>query len=168
MAGPATAQDVQVDYDRSTDFSKYHTFVSGVESQWSNPLAEQRVIAAVDSALTSKGWTKGTSQDSVDALVVVNGATKNQQELTTFYDGPAWGGYRWGGVGTTATTTVSNYPVGTLLVDVFDRGKKQVVWRGVAQGELSDNPEKQTKGEYKAVAKMFKNFPPPPAGAKKN
>jgi hypothetical protein len=34
------------------------------------------------------------------------------------------------------------------------------VFRGTAEDELSDNPEKNAKRLEKASAKMFKNFPP--------
>jgi hypothetical protein len=160
LAAPGTAQDVKVDYDHGADFSKYHTFFSGVTQAWKNPLAQERMIAAVDSALTSIGWTKTTSQDSADAIVVLNAATQDKQQLNTFYHGTGYRGWRWGGPTGTATTTATTYTTGTLLVDMFDRSAKKLIWRGVAQGELSNDPEKNTKKGYKVVAKMFKEFPP--------
>jgi len=64
----------------------------------------------------------------------------------------------------TAQTTVSEYTVGTLVVDIFDAKSKQLVFRGTATDELSDKPEKNVKKVEKAAEKMFKNFPP---GSKK-
>jgi hypothetical protein len=60
----------------------------------------------------------------------------------------------------TATTTTSEYTVGTLVVDIFDAKSKQLVFRGAAQDELSDKPEKNVKKLDKAANKMFKDFPP--------
>jgi hypothetical protein len=41
--------------------------------------------------------------------------------LNTYYDG--FGGRRFGGFGN-ATTTVEDYKVGTLVVDMFDAGPR--------------------------------------------
>ena len=50
--------------------------------------------------------------------------------------------------------------VGTVIVDIFDARSKSLVFRGIAKGELSDDPEKRAKKIAKAVDKMFKDFPP--------
>jgi hypothetical protein len=73
-------------------------------------------------------------------------------------------GYRYGGMGgmATASTTVSEYAVGSLVVDMFDPKTKNLVFRGTAEDEISDNPEKNAKRLEKAADKMFKNFPPTP------
>jgi hypothetical protein len=75
-----------------------------------------------------------------------------------------WGGYGyrgWGGMGMgSATTTESEYQVGTLVVDIFNANSKQLVFRGAASDEISDKPEKNVKKVEKAAAKMFKDFPP--------
>ena len=60
----------------------------------------------------------------------------------------------------TATTTVSEYMVGTLVVDIFDAKTKALMFRGTASDEISDKPEKNVKKVQKAADKMFKDFPP--------
>jgi len=45
-------------------------------------------------------------------------------------------------------------------VDMFDAKTKNLVFRGTAEDEISDKPEKNVKKLEKASAKMFKNFPP--------
>jgi len=57
-------------------------------------------------------------------------------------------------------TTVENTPVGTLIVDVFDGQSKKLVWRGTSTETLSSKPEKNERKLEKAVADMFKKFPP--------
>ena len=59
-----------------------------------------------------------------------------------------------------ATTTIDRVPVGTLIVDMYDTNSKQLIWRGEAQDQMSDKPEKDTKKLEKAVDKMFEKFPP--------
>jgi len=64
-----------------------------------------------------------------------------------------------GGMGT-ATTTTSEFLVGTLVVDIYDAKTKALMFRGTATDELSDKPEKNQKKLQKASDKMFKDFPP--------
>jgi hypothetical protein len=160
----ASAQDVKVDFDKDANFAAIKTFAVKIGTSWNNPLSEKRVIAEIEQALTEKGWTK-TDPENADAIVVLHGATETQKTLNTFYSG-GYGGYGWRGMGGTgtATTTTSEYIVGTLVVDIFDAKSKQLLFRGTAQDELSDKPEKNVKKLAKASDKLFKDFPP---GSKK-
>ena len=159
----AFAQDVKVDYDKAADFTKYKTFAIKLGTSWNNPLSEKRVLAEIQQGLTEKGWTATTDDAKADAVVVLHGATEKQKSLNTFYSG-GYGGYGWRGMGMggmgTATTTTSEYLVGTLVVDIFDAKSKQLMYRGTAQDELSDKPDKNAKKLAKASDKLFKDFPP--------
>ena len=42
----------------------------------------------------------------------------------------------------------------------IDAKNKQLIFRGTAEDEISDNPEKNAKRLEKASTKLFKNFPP--------
>lgn len=159
----ASAQDVKTDFDKAADFGALKTFSTKLETGWGNPLGEKRVVAEVESALAEKGWTKVDANP--DAMVVLHGATQTKRSLNTFYSGGAgWGGYGyrgWGGMGMgSATTTESEYTVGTLVVDIFNAKTKALVFRGTASDEISDKPEKNVKKLDKATTKMFKDFPP--------
>jgi hypothetical protein len=44
-----------------------------------------------------------------------------------------------------ATTTVTEYTVGTLVVDIFQAKSKDLIWRGVAQDVLSDEAERTSR-----------------------
>jgi len=165
VGATAFAQDVKVDFDKDANFAALKTFNAKIGTSWHNPLGEKRVLAEIEQGLTEKGWTKAEA-DKADAIVVLHGATEKEKTLNTFYSGGMGGyGYGWrgmgaGGMGGTATTTTSEYLVGTLVVDIFDAKSKQLVYRGTAQDELSDKPEKNAKKLAKASDKLFKNFPP--------
>ena len=167
VGGAAFAQDVKTDFDKGFNFSTLKTFSLKIGTSWNNPLSEKRISGEIEQTLTEKGWKK--VEANPDALVVLHGATSVKKDLNTFYSGGYGGyGYRgWGGMGGmgTATTTVNEYTVGTLVVDIFDAKSKQLVFRGTAQDEVSDKPEKNIKKVEKASEKMFKNFPP---GSKKD
>jgi hypothetical protein len=164
----AFAQDVKTDYDKSVDFAAFKTFAIQIGTSWNNPLGEKRVLGEIQETLIAKGWTLADPAQA-DALVVLHGASEKQKTLNTFYSGTGgYGryGYRGGmGMGS-ATTTTSEYLVGTLVVDIFDAKTKQLIFRGTATDELSDKPEKNQKKVTKASEKMFKDFPPGSAKGK--
>src|SRR3984957_17416534 len=156
FASSSFAQQVKTDYDRSANFNQYKTY-SWEKVQTQDPLWVGRIKEAVNAALAAKGLTPVESGGDVSVVAIE--MTKNQQSLNTFYDGFG-GGWRWGGGFGDATTTVHNYKVGTLVVDLFDSKSKAIVWRGSASDTLSDKSDKNIKNLNKAVEKMFDHFPP--------
>lgn len=162
----AAAQDVKVDFDKAFDFSTARTYAIKIGTSWGNNLSERRVLDEIDQGLAGKGLKK-VDEGQANLRVVLHGATQTKHDATTFYSGMGGGyGYRYGGFGGTgtATTMVNEYKVGTLVVDMFDAKTKNLVFRGTAEDEISDKPEKNAKKLEKASEKMFKDFPP---GSKK-
>jgi hypothetical protein len=158
FASASFAQQVKTDYDRSANFSQYKTY-SWQKVQTQDPLWVDRIKEAVNADLTAKGLTPVESGG--DIAIIAMETTKNQQTLNTFYDGFGGGwGWRWGGGLGDATTTVDNYKVGTLVVDLFDAHTKQLLWRGSSSDTLSDKSDKNIKNLDKGVQKMFDHFPP--------
>jgi hypothetical protein len=156
LAGGVRAQDVKVDFDKAANFGTIKTFSIKLGTTWGSEIQQKRVLDEFTQALKEKGWALALPGQA-DAEVMVHGASQTKHSLNTFYSG--MGGYRWGGMGT-ATTTDSEYTVGTLVVDIFDGKSKGLLWRGIAQDELSDKTEKNIKKLGKASDKMFKDFPP--------
>ena len=155
------AAKVVTDYNHTTDFSQYRTY-SWLRVEAGDPLWPDRIMAAVDSELTAKGWSKAPGGG--DASVAAFGSAHNQPRLETFYEGFG-GGWRWRGFGDgMAVTNVENLTIGTLVVDIFDTPTKALIWRGIGSDALSDKPEKNEKKLEKAVEEMFKHFPPKSRG----
>jgi hypothetical protein len=148
------AAKVSTDYDHAAKFSDYRTYswtkVKTVDSIW-----DARVKDAVNKELSAKGWIQVPSGGDVSVVAV--GTARTEQQLNTYYNG--FGGRRFGGFGN-ATTTVDRYRVGTLVVDMFDAGSKNLIWRASTSNTLSGNSEKNTKNLNKGVQKMFSHFPP--------
>jgi len=156
--GTALAQHVQTDFDHKANFTQYKTY-SWQEIKPADSLWDARIKDAVDAQLAAKGWTQ--VQSGGDVAIVAIKTTQTQRTLQTFYDGFG-GGWRWrgfGGMGE-STTTEQDYKEGTLVVDLYDAKTKQLVWRGSVEDTVSDKAEKNEKNLDKAVAKMFKDFPP--------
>lgn len=161
LAGSLSAQKVSTDYDHGADWSKYKTYYITIGKPFGTQLSQERAVAAVDSALKSKGWTKQATLDNASAAVIVNGAAQQNETSTTMYTGGGFAGWGWGGGGMgMATTSTSTYTTGTMVVDIFDAQSKQLLFRGQASETVSSKSEKNIEAIYKACAKMFKDFPP--------
>jgi hypothetical protein len=162
FAGKSWASDVKTDYDRDTTFGQYKTY-SWEHVQTKNPLDVDRIKNAVNAALTAKGWTLVDSGGDVSVMAVE--ATSDHHTLDTFYlgQGGGWGWRRFGGGGFgpyESTTTTDNYKVGTVVIDMFDTKKKNLVWRGSSSDILSNDSNKNIKDLDNEVEKLFKDFPP--------
>jgi len=158
LVNAAFAQQVKTDYDRAANFSQYKTY-SWEKVQTPDPLWVDRIKAAVNAALATKGWTQVGSGG--DISIIAMEINRNHQTLNTYYD-DFGGGWRWRGFGGfgESTTTSETYTVGTLVVDLFDAKTKMLVWRGVSSDMLSDKSDKNIKNLNKGVEKMFQHFPP--------
>jgi len=153
-AGTLAAQDVRYNFMPGADFSKYRTY-KWVNTGNAHPdqIMDAQIKQAVDSQLASKGMTK-TDDDKAD-LYVGYQTSVNQE---TQWD--AWGSRAFGmGRGSWTSSTIS---VGTLVLDMYDPGTKQLVWTGSATKTIdpSSNHEKNMKNLDKSMAKLLKNYPP--------
>jgi hypothetical protein len=117
----------------------------------------------VDEQLAQKGLTK---VEKGGALVVTYHAAVLEEQtinLSAFGTGGGpWGG-GWSGMESgTVTGQTSTIPVGTLVVDLYDSWRKQLVWRGDASKtiDIKKDPDKNYRNLQKAMAKLFKNYPP--------
>ena len=154
LAAFAVSQKTNVDWDHNiTDFSKYRTYtwVKPLRPT-SNPLMDQRIVAAVDAQLAAKGLQK--VENDGDLLVTYNAGVKRETSAVA----TGMGGWRMGGgMGRIDPVTESR---GTLVVDISQGQNKALIWRGTATDTLSDSSEKNAKKIEKAVEKIFKNYPP--------
>ena len=150
------AQDVTYNFMPGTDFSKYHTYKWVVIEGASHPnqIMDQEIKQAVDSQLASKGLTK-TDSDKADLYVGYQIAVDQERQWNAWGTGRGFGG----GMGSATSSTIS---IGTLVLDMYDPGTKQLVWTGHATKSIdpSSNQEKNMKSLNKAMEKLLKNYPP--------
>jgi hypothetical protein len=173
-SGSASAQDVRYNFDKSANFPAFRTYkwvtIKG-GSQLSD-LVDRQIKSAVDAELSTKGLSR-TEADNADLYIGYQGAVGQEKEFTSFNTGwsygPGWYGGGWygpsGGMTTGQTRTIY---VGQLALDMYVPAASALVWRGTMSKTLDPNakPEKQQKNLEKAVAKLLKNYPPPPSKKK--
>ena len=165
------AQDVRYNFDKDARFSDFKTYkwVQIKDSPQMNNLVDEQIKSAIDAELAKKGLTKVTG-DQADLYVAYQVSVRQEKEFssysTDFGYGPGWGrGWYGGGMGSTTTTgQTSTIHIGELALDMYSPTTKQLVWRGAASKTLDAKakPEKRQKNLGKGVAKLLKNYPPPP------
>ena len=122
-------------------------------------LVDQDIRRAVDDQLAKRGLTK--VDKNADLVVAYHAAIHEEVAVNLF--GSGWGGRNYGGMWNGSIQGQSStIPVGTLVVDLYDTARKQLIWRGDATKsiELKKDPDKNYRNLQKALTKLFKNYPP--------
>jgi hypothetical protein len=155
-AGTLAAQDVRYNFMPGTDFSKYRTYkwVGAGGDHSTDQIRDTQIKQAVDSQLALKGMTK-TDDGKADLYIRYQTAVDQETQWDVWGTGRRFGG----GMASWTSSTIS---IGTLVLEMYDPGAKQLVWTGTATKTIdpSSNPEKNMKNLDKAMAKLLKNYPP--------
>jgi Domain of unknown function (DUF4136) len=160
----ASAQKVNVDWDKSTNFAVFKTYTWANGTPALNPMMGDRIVNEIDAQLAAKGLQKVEASAGPDLVVIYHAGRDTETRMNTIDTGMygsgwgRWGG--WGGMGS-STTYVDQIQVGQLIVDIGDVKNKKYIWRGTASATIPDKPEKGEKTIKKAVTKMFQKYPPP-------
>lgn len=151
---------VMTNYDKNFNYSQIKSFYVKIGTAWNNPANEDYAKASVAKELTAKGWTQAPDASSADALVLIHGATETRHTMQNFYAG-GYGGYDWAaGPGAVVATKEIPIKVGTGVIDIFDTKTKKLLFRGMAEDELSEKGSDNQQKIDKAVKAIFKDFPP--------
>ncbi len=159
--------DVTTEYDGSALLA--HRSYSWGRITMQVPAYQGDVKAAIDKDLARRGWQLMPSGGS--ATVFVAGDVRGEGDVNTFYRGVggdwAYQKWSWQGLGTgwkpghgeptfNAMTTAENH----LVVDIFDKGSHQLLFRGVMGEDLSSTEKENTETLKDSLKRMFKKFPP--------
>jgi len=162
LGAACSAQKINHDYDHQTDFSQFKTYQYAKGTPVEDQLMDGRIVSAIETEMSQKGFTKASSNP--DVVVTYHASSQQSKQYVTdnfgYGYGPGWG---WGGYGGgmgTSTTREITYEKGTLVVDMYDAKKKQLVWRGTGTDTVDENPQKVAQLITKIVDKIFENYPP--------
>jgi hypothetical protein len=155
-----TTPHIASDYERSAQFSTFHTFtlIARPQASIQSALVEQRTYDAIRAELTNKGFTY--VPDPAQADFAVDFSVGSQERLdaksyptnfvSRWYPG-AWGNeayVRW-------------YQQGALAIVVFDVRRRRAIWHGMAEKELSRSDIGHSERPIReAVTAVLANFPP--------
>jgi hypothetical protein len=185
--GCAPGPKVHTDFDPSAEFSAFRTFAfSGITDRGKeigasdNSPLRGRIKEMVDEQLAAKGLRQVDVEDRPDLLVHIFFGVKGQQRVQStgmtpglYGPGYGWGPgfygrpvetyeYRdgeWDRVNPSRVTTHEDRE-GTLIVDLAESSKKELVWRAAIRAVLGYNLEENFKLANKGIAEAFKNYPP--------
>ena len=153
-ASGAYAQKVTVEFDQTTDFTKYKTFaIRDGQLNSKNPalnseLVKKQIEADIAKALTARGLTMVSGPSDLNVRYRFGSARKMEREAY-----PAG----WRGFGTRIVRVP--YAEGTLVIDLRDPSTKSLVWRGISSEEKSDAAKIQGKLDD-MVKKSLEKYPP--------
>jgi hypothetical protein len=154
---------VDHDYDLDADFSAYETFAWLPQNTMSegqpqatqqSSLMESRIKRIINEGLEAKGLR--LDADSPDLVLVYHVGVQNITEIRRT-------GYTYGMGGNVRT---DHFQEGTFILDMMDSQTKKLVWRGIAEGVLEENPTPQQleKDVRDMVDKLLRKYPPPESG----
>lgn len=154
-----SSKNVSVDADDSYSFAgktAYAWLDRGPDRADGGADTERRVRRAVDANLADRGF-RVVPFDEAD--FVVSYAASAQDQLV--YETYGYGAGRWTEE-EDATITEKVTTEGSLTINIFDAGAKDLVWRAIATETLSPtaSPGQRDALVEKAVSEMFDGFPP--------
>jgi len=163
IVSPCAAQKTRVDFDHATHFSCYKTYrvvnpseVGQPPGEFPNEIMQQRIAGFIEEAMTARGLKRVTTGG--DLLISFRVDVSEEPFYTTIDNwGPDWG---WaGGVGF-STTTVQTISRGSLVIDMVDAYKNQLVFEGVATRSISSKPTRNTRKLSNSVNEILEKYPP--------
>jgi len=171
---------VSSDYDKTIDFTQYKTYSyygwADNSDRILTPFDKERIEKAFADEFNKRGLT--FQKEGGDLTVALYIVTEQKQQTTATTTGVGgmyggYGGYRgygpgwgWGGGMSTTSYNTYDYTVGTLVCDVFDTKEKKLVWEGIGQGTVDDNPQSREDSTPKAIAKIMAQYPVQPVSTK--
>ncbi|MDO6390979.1 DUF4136 domain-containing protein [Pontibacter sp. BT731] len=155
-------------YDRSVDFQIYRTFAL-LEPEMANtsadpnlyePLLDRRVRDAIAAELVKKGMT--LDAENPDLLVAYDVSVAQDASTAS----PDFGYAYWFGYRNNYSTSdfpnyrpVGQYAPGSMLIDLVSASTNELVWRGVAEGDILATQTDERKIR-RAIISILSLYPP--------
>jgi len=154
VAGRALAQKIDVEFDESAVFERYKTFhfvegqLNAKAAALNSDLTRRKIENEIRKRLTEKGLMEVASKPDLNVRFTLGQARKTEVEAY-----PAG----WRGLGTRRVRVA--YTQGTLVINLRDTSRKELVWRSVAEEEKND-PMQIAQHLDDMVRKSIDKYPP--------
>ena len=151
-ASTAFAQKITLEFDEATDFSDYRTFrlaegaLHSKNPSLNNDLVRRKLDSEIRARLTAKGLTE--TETRPDLVVRFSLGSGRRTEVDAYPAG--WRGTR---------LVRTHFAEGTLIIDLRDTRKKELVWRAIATEEKRD-PMQLKDHLDDMVRKSIDKYPP--------
>ena len=159
FAASAPAQTVTIDYDHTVNFLKFKTF-TWTKLHATDPSVEDRITIAFNRDMAGRYMSES---DHGDLLITAVDATHDAQEFGTFYDslGSDYSWQRpWASGFMDSQAGLSDIPVNTLIIDMYDGKTHKLLWRGTVTEALAGSTDKKDNAIDRAVTDLISKYPP--------
>src|ERR1700730_15564568 len=152
--GPALAQKIDIAFDESADFARYKTFhilegqLNAKAPALNSDLTRRRIENEIRKRLIEKGLMEAARQPDLNVRFTLGSARRTELEAC-----PAG----WRGLGTRAVGV--GYTQGTLVINLRDTSRKELVWRSIAVEDKND-PIQISEHLDDMVRKSIEKYPP--------
>ena len=132
-AGLVPAQKINVEFDESADFARYKTFhivegqMNAKAAALNSDLTRRRIENEIRKRLVEKGLMEVAAQPDLNVRFTLGSARRSEVEAY-----PAG----WRGLGTRRVRVA--YTEGTLVINLRDTSRKELVWRSIATEDKND------------------------------
>jgi hypothetical protein len=159
LLAACSSMRVAVQYDEKTDFRAYHRFFfspskANLPGPGRNPLFTTEILSEVRTVLEQKGLSEASGPGEADLMVHFYAMVRNQRDFAP----PVYRVGRAGRVWKARPGHAVNYKEGTLVIDMVDRAKDELVWQGVGKGVLDRRDP--SSHLVQAVKEVLEPFPP--------
>jgi hypothetical protein len=188
MGGCSSARTYS-DQVQGADFSVYKTYAwlpldkgdTTAKAIMDNEITYQNIIKAADEAMAERGYVLDTKNP--DVLLKAHTMFEKERDVVRsplyssynyyYYPGSPtglWNPYYYNGYYNAPYVTAYDlreieYIEGRIVIDVIDRQKKRLMWRGWSEEEIVD--QKDVDDLYESVEDIFKKYPVHELKAKK-
>jgi len=158
---PALAQTATIDYDHTVNFLKFKTY-TWAKVHATDPGVEDRITIAFNRDMAGR-YMSEVPKDG-DLTITAVEASNDKQEYSAFYDslGSDYPWQRpWGSNGfMDSESSLSDVPVDTLIIDMYDTKTHKLLWRGTVTGPLAGSEDKKDNTIDKEVTMLISKYPP--------
>ena len=154
VGGQIFAQKVDIEFDESADFSRYRTFaiqegqLNAKAPALNSELTRKKIDNEIRKRLIEKGLMEVSAKPDLNVRFTLGSARRSEVEAY-----PAG----WRGLGTRRVRVA--YTEGTLVINLRDTSKRELVWRAIAVEDKSD-PAKISEHLDDMVKKSIEKYPP--------
>ena len=148
----AAAQEISCDYSRA-NFAQLKTYAWATGHPVADELANQTIVSSIETQLSTRGLTKVSPGAHPNLLVSYD--VVFDRDIRRLGVSDRLRNLRW--------RSGSKYVlIGMLVVTLVDADTREMLWRGMASGEVNANasPEKRDKKIREVAEKIFRNYPP--------
>jgi hypothetical protein len=171
LASCATRYDIRSQTAVNANLASYHTYAfmakPGTDNDGYKSLTTQTLERAVNREMYARGYTPAAVGSEPDLVINFNIKEKDKVQGDSPGVGYAWGfgyGPRWGygyGLGLDDYYNgIQTVTEGSLVIDLVDRVRNEVVWSGTAVGQITrkslDHPDETLD---RSVTEIFAHYP---------